>query len=137
VDRYGPSRSSDEIILISSHIRFAVFGIGLIAATACAQTPNANEATAPVAVKVESPAQIVALGRSRYTLMCARCHGLNLVSNGLGTDLRAFPQDAKARFDMSVSKGLRAMPAWESSLKPGELDAMWAYIGSVNGWAEK
>jgi mono/diheme cytochrome c family protein len=122
--------------------RFAAFGIALMAITACAQTPSAATdaaaPAAPVAAKAdESPAQTIALGRSRYTLMCARCHGLNLVSNGLGTDLRAFPQDAKERFATSVNKGLRAMPAWEASLKPGELDAMWAYIGSVNGWAAK
>jgi cytochrome c55X len=122
---------------MSTRVRFAAFGIALIAITACAQTPGASEAVAPAAVKDESPAQTIALGRSRYTLMCARCHGLNLVSNGLGTDLRAFPQEAKERFATSVNKGLRAMPAWESSLKPGELDAMWAYIGSVNGWAAK
>ena len=85
----------------------------------------------------EGAAQQIALGRSRYTLMCARCHGLNLVSNGLGTDLRAFPQEAKERFVQSVTKGIRAMPAWETSLKPGELDAMWAYIGSVNGWVQR
>jgi cytochrome c55X len=122
---------------MSTRVRFAAFGIALMALTACAQTPGAAEAVAPAAVKDESPAQIVALGRSRYTLMCARCHGLNLVSNGLGTDLRAFPQEAKERFATSVNKGLRAMPAWEASLKPGELDAMWAYLGSVNGWAAK
>jgi mono/diheme cytochrome c family protein len=125
--------------------RFAAFGIALMAITACAQPPSAPTAApeavvpaAPIAAKAdESPAQTIALGRNRYTLMCARCHGLNLVSNGLGTDLRAFPQDAKERFANSVNKGLRAMPAWEASLKPGELDAMWAYIGSVNGWAAK
>jgi cytochrome c55X len=122
---------------MSTRVRFAAFGIALMAVTACAQTPEASEAVAPAAVKDESPAQIVALGRSRYTLMCARCHGLNLVSNGLGTDLRAFPQEGKERFATSVNKGLRAMPAWEASLKPGELDAMWAYLGSVNGWAVK
>jgi cytochrome c55X len=123
---------------MSTRVRFAAFGIALMAITACAQTPNLAESITPTAAKVdESPAQIIALGRSRYTLMCARCHGLNLVSNGLGTDLRAFPQDGKERFYTSVNKGLRAMPAWETSLKPGELDAMWAYIGSVNGWAAK
>jgi mono/diheme cytochrome c family protein len=129
------------VVLKSLLSRFAAFGVALMAITACAQTPSASEALAPalsIPAKVdESPAQTIALGRSRYTLMCARCHGLNLVSNGLGTDLRAFPQDAKERFATSVNKGLRAMPAWETSLKPGELDAMWTYVGSVNGWAAK
>jgi mono/diheme cytochrome c family protein len=73
-------------------------------------------------------------GRRTYVSMCARCHGLNLVSNGLGTDLRQFPQEGRERFANSVNKGIRAMPAWESILKPGDLDAIWLYMGSTNGW---
>jgi len=73
-------------------------------------------------------------GKRVYTSLCARCHGLNLVSNGIGFDLRQFPQGAEERFRTSVTKGLRAMPAWEGVLKPGELEALWAYVGSVNGW---
>jgi cytochrome c55X len=73
-------------------------------------------------------------GRKSYTSYCARCHGLNLVTTGAGFDLRTFPAQDKERFVRSVSKGLRAMPAWETIVKPGEIDAIWAYIGSVNGW---
>lgn len=76
----------------------------------------------------------VDLGRRTYTSMCARCHGLNLVSNGIGFDLRTFPAHDKERFVRSVTKGLRAMPAWEGIVKPEQIDAIWAYIGSVNGW---
>jgi mono/diheme cytochrome c family protein len=95
---------------------------------ACAaQTPTTSE-QAPTAQ------QQIDQGRSKYTLMCARCHGLNLVSNGLGTDLRQWQPSAKERFYTSVNKGIKAMPAWESLLKPGELDAIWRYVGSVNGW---
>lgn len=73
-------------------------------------------------------------GRKSYTSYCARCHGLNLVTSGAGFDLRTFPAHDKERFVRSVSKGLRAMPAWEGIAKPGEIDAIWSYIGSVNGW---
>ena len=38
------------------------------------------------------------------------------------------------RFVSSVSRGVRAMPAWEGTVKPEEIEAIWAYIGSVNGW---
>jgi cytochrome c55X len=75
-------------------------------------------------------------GRRSYTSYCARCHGLNLVTTGAAFDLRTFPAGDKERFMRSVSKGLRAMPAWEGIAKPGEIDAIWAYIGSVNGWPQ-
>ena len=77
---------------------------------------------------------LAAQGRRIYTSLCVRCHGLNLVSNGIGFDLRQFPRDGQERFRTSVTQGLRAMPAWGGVLKPGDLDALWAYIGSVNGW---
>jgi cytochrome c55X len=75
-------------------------------------------------------------GRTMYTSSCARCHGIRLVSNGIGFDLRTFPREDKERFVRSVNKGLRAMPAWEGVLKPDDIEAIWAYIGSVNGWTE-
>jgi mono/diheme cytochrome c family protein len=90
-------------------------------------------ATAASAFAQDAPS-LAEQGRRVYTSLCVRCHGLNLVSNGIGFDLRQFPKDGQERFRTSVSKGLRAMPAWEGVLKPGELDALWAYIGSVNGW---
>jgi mono/diheme cytochrome c family protein len=73
-------------------------------------------------------------GRKSYTSYCARCHGLNLVTTGAAFDLRTFPARDKERFIRSVNKGLRAMPAWETIAKPGEIEAIWDYIGSVNGW---
>lgn len=75
-------------------------------------------------------------GRKAYTSFCVRCHGINLVvSGGAFFDLRRFPADDKARFVHSVSKGLRAMPAWEGIVKPEQIESIWLYIGSVNGWA--
>jgi mono/diheme cytochrome c family protein len=75
-------------------------------------------------------------GRKTYTSFCARCHGINLVTAGIGFDLRTFPRDDKERFTRSVTKGLRAMPAWEATLQTSDIDSIWAYVGSVNGWSE-
>ena len=74
------------------------------------------------------------IGRKTYTSYCARCHGFNLVMVTGTFDLRLFPKDDKERFVRSVSKGVRAMPAWEGIVKPEEIDAIWAYVGAVNGW---
>jgi mono/diheme cytochrome c family protein len=74
------------------------------------------------------------IGRKTYTSYCARCHGVNLVMVTGTFDLRLFPKDDKERFVRAVNKGLRAMPAWEGIVKPEEIDAVWAYVGSVNGW---
>ncbi len=73
-------------------------------------------------------------GRKIYISSCERCHGINLATNGIGFDLRTFPQDDKERFLRSVTNGLRAMPAWGGTLKPEQMELIWAYIGSVNGW---
>jgi cytochrome c55X len=86
---------------------------------ACAQpaTPDAVEA-----------------GRRLYVSSCTRCHGINLVTNGIGFDLRTIPQADKERFVRSVTQGKGAMPAWGGTLKVEQLDLIWSYIGSVNGW---
>lgn len=74
-------------------------------------------------------------GRRLYTSYCTRCHGIELrVGSSAFYDLRTFPKDDKPRFVESVTKGKRAMPAWGEVLKPHEIDALWAYVGSVNGW---
>jgi mono/diheme cytochrome c family protein len=74
-------------------------------------------------------------GRRAYTSFCARCHGLNLVrTGGAAFDLRRFPADAKDRFLRSVNQGLREMPAWAGVARPAQIESIWLYIGSVNGW---
>jgi mono/diheme cytochrome c family protein len=93
----------------------------------------AQSATPPAAPEASSADSIEA-GRKLYISSCQRCHGINLASNGIGYDLRTFPQHDKERFVRSVNNGVRAMPGWAGSLKPGQLDLLWLYIGSVNGW---
>ena len=76
----------------------------------------------------------VEAGRKLYISSCQRCHGIDLVSNSIGFDLRTFPRDQKERFRHSVTNGVRAMPAWGASLNAEQIDLLWTYIGAVNGW---
>lgn len=71
---------------------------------------------------------LAAQGRKVYTSLCARCHGVDMVTTGAAYDLRRFPADQKERFERSVMQGVRAMPAWASALAPGDIDALWAYL---------
>jgi len=72
-----------------------------------------------------------ALGRSLYTSYCARCHGVNMVSNGASFDLRSFPKDQRERFERSVTQGLRAMPAWGTTFQPDELASLWLFVSAA------
>jgi len=76
----------------------------------------------------------VEAGRKLYVSACQRCHGIDLVTTGIGFDLRTFPQSEKKRFVRSVTEGVRAMPAWGTTLKPEQLELLWAYVGAVNRW---
>lgn len=115
------------------------------AASACALTPGPAPASVAEPTTQAGPVAKAApaveagpsadVGRKIYTSFCTRCHGVNLsVSSPAFFDLRTFPRGDKERFVRSVSKGVRAMPAWEGIIKPEDIDALWSYIGSVNGW---
>lgn len=73
-------------------------------------------------------------GRRLYVMSCQRCHGIDLATNGIGFDLRAFPAHDKERFVRSVTEGKNAMPAWGGTLRPEQIELLWAYVGAVNGW---
>jgi mono/diheme cytochrome c family protein len=104
----------------------------LVLAFAIAAVPAASHAQQAAAASASAPE--VEVGRKLYISSCQRCHGINLVTNGIGFDLRTFPRSDKARFVRSVTEGVRAMPAWGTTLKPEQLDLIWAYVGAVNGW---
>jgi len=72
----------------------------------------------------------VEAGRKLDVSSCTRCHGIDLVTNGIGFDLRTFPQADKERFMRSVTQGKGAMPAWSGTLKSEQIDLIWVYIGS-------
>ncbi len=116
-------------------MRLAVLCTAGLVLAATAGALRAQPVAAP-AERAERPerAEQAEAGRRVYISSCQRCHGINLVTNGIGFDLRTFPPHDRARFDRSVNQGLRAMPAWSGTLKPGQLDQLWAYLGSVNGW---
>ena len=78
----------------------------------------------------------VEAGRRLYVMSCQRCHGIDLVTSGIGHDLRTFPRHDKERFVRSVMNGVRAMPGWSGTLKPEQVDMLWAYVGAVNGWRD-
>jgi mono/diheme cytochrome c family protein len=106
--------------------------LALCAGAAAAQAPTPAADAAQV-----SAAEQLLTGRRLYVSYCTRCHGVNLVSaGGAFFDLRTFPRDDKDRFMRSMKEGKRAMPAWEGIVKPHEMEALWLYIGSVNGWTE-
>ena len=89
----------------------------------------------PAAVSAASAAPTPADGRRAYVSYCVRCHGLNLaVGSSAFFDLRTFPRDDKPRFVSSVTQGKRNMPAWGGIVTPEQIEAIWVYIGSVNGW---
>lgn len=90
------------------------------------------EATAQDKAKALSAADA---GRKNYISYCTRCHGVDMVTNGSTFDLRTLRAEDKERFMRSVTKGLRAMPAWEGTLQSTDIDAIWSYLGSINGWA--
>lgn len=104
-----------------SVLRDAATALVLVAASAAAAAQDTGSEAAEA-------------GRKLYVSSCTRCHGINLVTNGIGFDLRTFPSNDKERFVRSVTQGKGAMPAWGATLKPEQIDLLWAYIGSVNGW---
>jgi mono/diheme cytochrome c family protein len=107
----------------------------LLAAMAGSVAQTAPAADAPAAAPASAGAPSAEAGRRIYVSSCTRCHGINLVVTGSSFyDLRTFPQGEQERFVRSVSKGLRAMPAWEGTLSPEQIESLWLYIGSVNGW---
>lgn len=124
-------------------VRFFAAAALVAAAAASAQDANspAASATAPVAMPAPPPADFTPVaatpeeGRRAYTSFCVRCHGINLaVGSSAYFDLRTFPKDDKARFLHSVTNGKRQMPAWGGIVRPDQMEAIWSYIGNVNGW---
>lgn len=102
--------------------------------------PAAGQVGGDAAASVAAPAAAAVpatpeAGRRAYTSFCVRCHGINLaVGSSAFFDLRTFPKDDKARFMDAVMNGKRAMPAWKGIVSPEQAEAIWVYVGSVNGW---
>ena len=80
-------------------------------------------------ISVRAEAQDATQGKQLYATNCLHCHGRNLVTAGAGIyDLRQFPENDKARFETSVTRGKKAMPPWGDKLTPAQIDDIWAYV---------
>jgi mono/diheme cytochrome c family protein len=85
---------------------------------------------AAAAMPAADPAQ-VAKGEALFKDFCQKCHGIDMVSPGPPFfDLRTFPHGEKPRFVNSVTNGKGLMPAWGGSIKPAEIESLWAYVSS-------
>jgi mono/diheme cytochrome c family protein len=69
-------------------------------------------------------------GADLYARNCSPCHGSRMLEPQGAFDLRKFPRGERERFVVSVTKGKNQMPGWGSSLKPEEVEALWAYVAS-------
>ncbi|MGL4574857.1 MAG: c-type cytochrome [Burkholderiaceae bacterium] len=104
----------------------------VFAQSPAAPSGNAVQASEAASAQTADKAATVAAGKKIYTGNCARCHGINMVTTGGAFfDLRKFPLDQRERFNTSVTKGIRGMPAWGDTLKAEDLDALWAYVASA------
>ena len=99
--------------IISATITFA-----LLCASAVAQTPSGAPVTAE---QIKTGAEI-------YTTNCATCHGRRMKNPEWAIDLATIPKDDRQRFMQSVTTGRNSMPPWGDILKPGEIEALWAYF---------
>jgi len=76
----------------------------------------------------------VAAGERLYADYCSSCHGdeLRNASGGVTFDLRRLRPADHQRFSNSVLNGKNQMPPWRGALEPEQIEAIWAYIRSVN-----
>ena len=81
-----------------------------------------------VAQNAQFPEEQIKQGAGLFARHCATCHGTRMRNPQWGTDLRAFPRDARARFLDSVANGKRNMPPWDDVLNAEEIEALWAYV---------
>jgi cytochrome c55X len=105
------------------------FGIGALRALLAGVWMAA--VLAPAAAQTADTQPSVEQGRRLYGSYCARCHGVNMVTfSAAFFDLRTLAPNEQERFERSVNQGLRAMPAWGSILKPGDVQALWMFVSS-------
>ena len=102
---------------------------GLLAA--CAGTLLAIPGAAALA---QSDADRIAAGGQTYADYCSNCHGEELrnTSGGVTFDLRRLKPSEYPRFTNSVTNGKNQMPPWRGALSEAQIDAIWAYIRSIN-----
>ncbi len=89
---------------------------------------------APVTFGFAADADKAAEGSGIYANYCENCHGEELrnTSQGVTFDLRKLRPDEHDRFINSVTNGKKQMPPWKDVLDRNKMEAVWAYIRSVN-----
>lgn len=105
-----------------------IFGsIFVIALAVAGRSLTVVQAAAPGAVATQE--ELYKKGKSSYRKRCARCHGANMGTPGVGVyNLQDFPLDDEARFIESVTYGKNAMPSWGDVLKAADIQALWTYV---------
>ena len=73
-------------------------------------------------------AEQLSAGAEIFERNCAPCHGPRMRDPESAVDLRKFPRNQYDRFVNSVTRGKNQMPPWGDMLKPGEIEALWAYV---------
>jgi mono/diheme cytochrome c family protein len=102
------------------------WAMALACATASAQTSQPRKVSA----------KQVSTGAAIFARNCSPCHGAHMADPEGAFDLRTFPHNQHSRFVNSVTNGKNSMPPWGGLLKPGEIEALWAYVVTgekVNG----
>jgi mono/diheme cytochrome c family protein len=115
---------------IGSDLRIA-HNILIAAAVVVGWSAAAQETGHSVPLQSEvNKAGLVERGRALYVRHCIHCHGIGMVAPGtVAFDLRRFPQNDKARFVQSVTRGKNdRMPPWGDILTEHEIEELWAYV---------
>jgi mono/diheme cytochrome c family protein len=73
-------------------------------------------------------------GERLYADYCSSCHGEELrnTSGGVTFDLRRLRPGDHDRYLNVVLNGKNQMPPWRGALEPDQIEAIWAYIRSIN-----
>ncbi|MCB0379203.1 MAG: c-type cytochrome [Bdellovibrionales bacterium] len=89
-----------------------------------------------------SEEEMLAAGQTVFRNYCAACHGQK-GEGGVGPNLTdgywIYEKGAPDTIKGLVTKGIldKGMPAWESMLKPNEIDAVVKYVSSIRNTNEK
>jgi quinohemoprotein ethanol dehydrogenase len=109
--------------------RIVVYKLGGAATLA---RPNLTKVPFPQPPAATAPADVVALGHTKFNKYCLDCHGYNAISGGVIPDLRRSPIIANgAAFKDIVINGVRkhaGMVSFASVLSDGDAEAVRAYV---------
>lgn len=94
---------------------------------ACLLACACSSRAAPALEPTFTPEQI-RVGAEIFARNCSPCHGPRMADPEGAFNLKNFPPDQHDRFVSSVTRGKNQMPPWGDLLKPGDIEALWAYV---------